>query len=142
MEKKLENVNDFDDAKAEEALKKGYKEAEKMLKDPDKVERFLQRLERKLKKIPVAGSKLACVPTMVSLIRSYVKKEYTDIPIGTIIAILSALIYFVSPIDIIPDSIPAIGYFDDAAVVAVCWNMVEDDMEEYIQWRKDNGKEI
>ncbi|EEA85918.1 YkvA family protein [Peptacetobacter hiranonis] len=61
----------------------------------------------------------------------YVKKEYTDIPIGTIIAILSALIYFVSPIDFIPDSIPGIGYLDDVAVVAVCWNLVSSDIEEY-----------
>lgn len=142
MGKNLDNVNDFNEAKAEETLKKGYKEAEEMLKDPDKVERFLQRLEKKLKKVPVAGSKLACIPIMVSLIRSYIKKEYTDIPIGTIIAILSALIYFVSPIDIIPDSIPAIGYFDDAAVVAVCWNFVESDVEEYIEWRRENGREI
>lgn len=61
----------------------------------------------------------------------YVKKEYTDIPIGTIIAILSALIYFVSPIDFIPDSIPGIGYLDDVAVVAVCWNLVSSDIKEY-----------
>ena len=61
----------------------------------------------------------------------YVKKEYTDIPTGTIIAILSALIYFVSPIDFILDSIPGIGYLDDVAVVAVCWNLVSSDIEEY-----------
>lgn len=79
---------------------------------------------------------------MVSLIRSYAKKEYTDVPIGTIIAILSALIYFASPIDIVPDSIPVLGYFDDAAVVAACWKLVDSDIEEYIKWRKENGKEI
>lgn len=142
MDEQFENVNDFDNKKAEEVLKKGYKKAEKLLEDEDKVERFLQRLEKKLKKVPVAGEKLAVVPIMVSLVRSYIKKEYTDIPIGTIIAILSALIYFVSPIDIIPDSIPVIGYFDDAAVVAACWNFVESDVEEYNKWRKENGKEI
>lgn len=48
----------------------------------------------------------ADVPIIVSLIRSYIKKEYTDVPIGTVIAILSALIYFVSLIDIFQDSIP------------------------------------
>jgi len=77
---------------------------------------------------------------MVSLIRSFVKKEYTDIPIGSIIAVTSALIYFVSPIDIIPDSIPVLGYIDDAAVIAVCWKLVESDVEEYVKWREDNGK--
>ena len=99
----------FDETTAQTTLESGYVQAEEMLKDQDKMERFLQRLEKKLKVIPLAGEKLADVPIMVSLIRSYVKKEYIDVPIGTIIAILSALIYFVSPIDIVPDSIPVLG---------------------------------
>lgn len=77
---------------------------------------------------------------MASLVRNYIRKEYTDIPIGSLIAIISSLIYFVSPIDIIPDSIPFLGYFDDAAVVAACWKLVEADVAEYIKWREDNGK--
>lgn len=128
----------FDEKKAEEVLVSNFREAEEILKDEDKMERFLQRLEKKLKTIPLAGDKLSNVPIMVSMVRSYIKKEYKDIPIGTIIAITSALIYFVSPIDIVPDSIPILGYFDDAAVVAACWKLVESDVDEYIKWRKDN----
>lgn len=117
-------------------LRRGYSEAEELLKDVDK----LERLEKKLKTIPIAGNKLAVLPTMISLVRNYMKKEYTDIPIGTVIAIISALIYFVSPIDIVPDSIPVIGYFDDAAVVGACWKLVESDIDEYERWREENGK--
>ena len=117
-------ANDIDDSRAQEALKSNYSKAEELLQDSSKMERFLQRLEKKLKKVPVVGKRLAEVPVMASLIRSYVKKEYTDIPIGTIIAIVRALIYFVSPIDLVPDSIPVIGYFDDVAVVGACWLLV------------------
>ncbi len=123
-------------------LTSGFKEAEETLKDDDKMERLFQRLEKKLKDIPVAGEKLSEIPVMASLVRSYWKKEYTDVPVGTIIAIISALIYFVSPIDLIPDSIPVIGYFDDAAVIAACWAMVDSDVEEYKKWREENGKQI
>lgn len=135
------NAKEFNNERAEKALKEGYGEAEELLKDEDKIERFLQRLEKKLKVIPFAGEKLAEVPVLASLLRSYVKKEYTNIPIGSIIAIVSALIYFVSPIDIVPDSIPILGYFDDAAVVEVCWSLVDNDVQEYIKWREKNGKE-
>ncbi|MBR3867076.1 MAG: DUF1232 domain-containing protein [Butyricicoccus sp.] len=127
---------------AKEKLENGFEEAQQLLEDSDKMERFLQRLEKKLRVIPVAGSKLANVPILASLLRYYVKKEYTDVPIGTVIAIISALIYFVSPIDIVPDSIPILGYSDDAAVVAVCWKLVESDVDEYIKWREVNNKTI
>ena len=132
----------FTEQQAEEQLKNNYTKAEEMLKDVDKIERFLQRLEKKLKVIPLAGKKLSEVPIMASLVVNYVKKEYQDVPIGTIIAVLSALIYFVSPIDLVPDSIPAIGYFDDAAVVAACWKLVESDIDEYLKWRKAHIKEL
>lgn len=130
----------IDEQTAQEELEKGYETAEKLLKDPDKFEKFMQRLETKLKLIPLAGNRLADIPVMASLIRSYTKKEYTDIPIGTIMAIVSALIYFVSPIDLLPDSIPVLGYIDDAAVIALCWKLVESDVKEYVKWREDNGK--
>jgi len=125
---------------AETELKKRYDDAEKLLQDKDKIEAFLQRLETKLELIPLAGSTLANIPVLVSLVRMYIKKEYDAIPIGTIIAIVAALIYFVSPIDILPDSIPLIGYFDDAAVVAACWKLVGSDVSEYIKWREENNK--
>ncbi len=138
-----ENIEQvFDEKKAQEELEKGYKKAEKILKNREKMERFLQRLEKKLKSIPVLGEKLSYIPAMVSLLKSYIEKEYTDLPLGTIIAITSALLYFVSPIDLVPDSIPVIGYFDDAAVVAACWKLVESDVKEYLKWREDNNKVV
>ena len=136
MEKNL------DDKTALAELKKGYGKAKTLLDDVDELERFLQRLEKKLKTIPVAGDKLAVLPIMISLVRNYIKKEYTDAPIGTVIAIVSALIYVLSPVDFIPDSIPGVGYLDDAAVVAVCWKLVKSDIEEYEVWRQRNGKII
>lgn len=131
----------FNKKKAKDTLEEGYEEAQEMLKDGDKMERFLQRLEKKLKVIPLAGNTLSDVPVMASLLRSFVKKEYTDIPIGTITAVVSALVYFVSPIDLIPDLLPG-GYIDDAAVIGACLKLINSDVEDYIKWRKINGKVI
>lgn len=132
-------TKNFKEQKAQEELEKGFEQAKNLLKDQDKVEIFLLRLEEKLKLIPIAGDRLANIPVMASLIRSFMKHEYTDIPIGSIIAITSALIYFVSPLDLLPDSIPIMGYIDDAAVIAVCWRLVESDVKEYVKWRDDKA---
>lgn len=128
---------------AKKEYEKGLKKAEILLADPDKLEKFLQKLERKLNKIPVMGETFSMVPTMISLVRSYVKKEYTEVPLGTIVGIISALIYILSPIDLIPDGIPVAGFTDDVAVLLICLKAgAEDDIIEYQKWRSANNKLI
>ena len=125
---------------AKEELEKGYSKAEKMLDDKEKTEIFLQKLEKKLKTIPKLGKALSMVPIFISLVRSYIKKEYTEVPLGTIIAVLSALIYVLAPVDAIPDVIPAAGLIDDALVITTCLKLVKSDIDEYIIWREENDK--
>ncbi len=74
------------------------------------------------------------------LARSYARKDCKEIPIDSMISIVNALIYFVSLIDLLPDGIPVLGY--DAAVFALVWIMVEDDVEEYKKLQMNNGKRI
>lgn len=132
----------FDEKDAQVELERRYKEATVILQDQDKLERFLQRLEKKLRVIPKAGDTLAIIPSLVSLVRNYAKKEYSEIPIGSIVAIISALIYVLSPIDIIPDVIPGAGYIDDALVIATCMKLVKADVDEYLEWRKSSGRDL
>lgn len=126
----------------EAEIKKNEPKAKELLGDQDKMERFLERLENKLKKIPAVGKKLSNIPVMISLVRSYIHKEYEDIPLGSIIAIICGLTYFLSPVDLIPDSIPILGYSDDVLVIGIVWKLVGDDVEEYQKWQVENGKRI
>lgn len=130
-------MTDFTEKDAEETLQKGYKKAEKILNDKEKMDEFLERLEKKLKLIPLAGTTLAMLPTLVQMLKSYVKKEYTSIPIGSIIAIISALLYWLAPIDIIPDTIPGAGYLDDTLVVGTCIKLIGSDLQEYKKWQEE-----
>jgi len=128
--------------KLKKALETNSEEAKATINDEDKFERLVQRLENKLKLIPHIGEYISDIACMVSLVRSYIKKEYTDIPIGTIISIVSTLIYIVSPIDLIPDPIPGVGYIDDIILLGWVLKSIRSDVEEYKKWRIDNGKQI
>ena len=129
------------DEQAKEAYERGCDEAKEMLKDPDKVEELLQKLEVKCKVIPIVGDTFSIVPAMISLVRSYIRKEYTEIPLGSIVGIVSALIYILSPIDLIPDPVPGVGYLDDASILLMCLKAgAKDDIKEYQEWRKKNEK--
>jgi len=133
---------EFDEKNATDYFVEQHEKAEKLLKDEDKMERFLQKLEKKFKTIPVAGDALAYVPLMISLVRLYIKKEYTEPPITSLVSIVAALAYVLSPADFISDIIPVVGYSDDALVVAACLALVKTDIEDYRLWRKENGMEI
>lgn len=62
--------------------------------------------------------------------------KYKKVPVGTIAAIVGTLIYVLSPVDLIPDFIPVIGYLDDAAILAACLNFTRFDVEEYKKNKK------
>ena len=122
-----------------EALESGYAQSEAVLNDKDELDDFLYRLEQKINDMPFVGKKFSMIPVMISLVKNYVQGKYTTIPYGTILAVLSALIYFLAPIDIVPDFIPLAGYLDDMAVLGLCMNMVSIDIETYEKWRQDQG---
>ena len=117
---------------------KSKEKAKKLLEDEDKMDRFLERLEKKLKHIPVVGGILSEIPTLISLVKAFIQKKYLEIPIGSVIAIVGALIYFLSPVDLIPDLLPAIGLADDAAVLTLAFKLVHDDVVEFKSWRGKN----
>ena len=130
----------MDEEEAKKELEKGYENAEDILEDQDKMEEFLRKIEVKLNEIPVAGKSLSKIPLLVSLLKSYWKKDYKDIPVKSIVAVISALLYWLLPADVIPDMIPGIGYVDDASVIAFCLKLINDDFKDYEKWRKEKEK--
>lgn len=144
----MEENNEFNkyEEKAQKFHDEHKSEAEGILHDPDKMEQFLQRLEDKIKGMPHLGNALgdlfSYVRIMMSLVKSYVKGEYKGIPLSSMIAIVLALLYFVLPVDFIPDFLGIVGYIDDAAVIAICLYFIESDLRGYCNWRKENGREI
>ncbi|MBC8460274.1 MAG: DUF1232 domain-containing protein [Deltaproteobacteria bacterium] len=120
---------------AEEELKKRAKNvAEEDLK---KVINKRDEIEEKFKSNGPLGKFVSDLKLLFSVIQDYISGEYREIPWWSIAAIVAALLYVLSPIDLIPDFIPVIGYIDDALVVAACLAMVEQDLQNYRDWKKN-----
>jgi uncharacterized membrane protein YkvA (DUF1232 family) len=76
---------------------------------------------------------------LLSLVSDYWNKRYREIPYWAICAIVFALLYVLSPVDLIPDFIPVIGLVDDAVIVALCLSMIEQELKQYKEWKIKNG---
>ena len=74
------------------------------------------------------------------LLRDRVAGVYKETPWKTIAALTGALIYVLSPIDLILDFIPFIGFLDDAVVIGLAIKLAQPDLEKYRAW-KANRKE-
>ena len=72
--------------------------------------------------------------TMFRLIKASISGEYTGVPTSTVAAAVAVLIYFLSPIDLIPDFIPVLGLLDDVALVAWFSTTLKHEMDRFHEW--------
>lgn len=68
------------------------------------------------------------------LLKAYASGEYRQLPWKTLIRVIAVLIYFVSPIDILPDFLPIVGLTDDIALMLWLFSGMKDDIEKFRQW--------
>jgi uncharacterized membrane protein YkvA (DUF1232 family) len=71
---------------------------------------------------------------MIRLIRDYQRAEYRDISEANLLIIIAAILYFVSPFDVIPDYVPILGHIDDAFVVSLALKSVRMDLDTFMAW--------
>lgn len=79
---------------------------------------------------------LVQVQLLVRLIRAYASGEYRKLPWKSLVSIVGVLIYFVSPLDFIPDFLPIVGMADDLALILWLFKSLSDDLEAFSQWEK------
>ena len=126
-----------------EALPHGFKrfrkKAEWATQEPSKVQTTVQRATDKLGKHRGRLVELRDgLPVLLRLARAWAKNKYRAIPWKSIVAVVAALLYFVSPVDFLPDFIPFFGFIDDAAVVAYVLKSLKTDVETFQKWEAEN----
>jgi uncharacterized membrane protein YkvA (DUF1232 family) len=70
------------------------------------------------------------------LIKAYAMGDYREIPWKTILTIVAAVIYFVNPLDLIPDIVPLTGLTDDFAILLWVFSNVGNEIEKFLAWEK------
>jgi|GEM_PF-125733 len=72
--------------------------------------------------------------TLLRLISAYSSGKYRNVALKSMVSIVGSLIYFVNPLDAIPDFIAAFGFLDDITVLAFVIKTFKDEIDRFIDW--------
>jgi uncharacterized membrane protein YkvA (DUF1232 family) len=122
---------------AKDEAKRYRTKAEQYKDDPEKTDKLLKDAQEKAKRQrgPLSG-RFDDIMTLIRLVRAYFKEDYREVPWETIALAIGALIYFLSPADLIPDFIPVVGYVDDAAVIGFVVASIYNDLNDFRDWEQ------
>jgi uncharacterized membrane protein YkvA (DUF1232 family) len=72
--------------------------------------------------------------TFLRLLRAWSRGDYRLIPWRSMAMVIAALLYFLSPLDAIPDFIPVIGFVDDAFIITFVMRAIRRDIRDFRDW--------
>jgi uncharacterized membrane protein YkvA (DUF1232 family) len=117
-------------------FRKATAEAESYVNDPMRLQELLVSAREKINHIPRGpfAETWPYLMAMIRLLRAYHLGEYRDVTAPNLLVVVAAIIYFVSPFDVIPDSVPILGNIDDAMVVRRALDSVQADLDTFMAW--------
>ena len=93
------------------------------------------------RKGPRIGRLREDVKLLQSLCLAWWRGEYRAISPKALVTIVAGLLYFVSPIDAIPDWLLGVGFLDDIAVLGWVLKTVADELARFKAWRDSQAPE-
>ncbi len=95
----------------------------------------MANIPKKISRISLWSRLINDFKLLFSLIKDYWKGVYRDVSIWSILVFFFAIIYILSPMDIIPDFMLGFGQIDDTAILLLCLYFLEKDLYKYEEWK-------
>ncbi len=122
-----------------------FEKAKKKAASKGEIQSTLNKAGQKLKGLAENSKDLqelkSKLETLVQMGKLHLSGEYQAFPTSSLVLIVFALLYFVTPTDLIPDFIPAIGFSDDATVVMLIAKKLNRDINRFNEWLKSQTQE-
>lgn len=116
-----------------------YKQAERIISSDTMVSKLLDEVFLKIGETTESFYKTQDnVIALTRMMRAWIKGDYKNVSTKSIISVVAALIYFVNPLDLIPDFIPIIGQIDDIFILGYLIQTLNKEIERFMAWEKEN----
>lgn len=76
------------------------------------------------------------IGTLLRMLRAYINGNYRQIPFKSLLMIIGALIYFMMPLDLIPDFIPVTGLADDITIIFLVFGSINEDIQAFLEFEQ------
>lgn len=120
------------------------RKAEDYVRDPQKTQELLSSALKKAssrRSDPKLTDEIwDYLQTAVRLVQATIRGEYTGLSRKNLTLIVAAILYYISPIDLIPDIIPIAGLFDDVGVLAFALRSLKTEIETFKDWEREQGR--
>ena len=125
------------------AFKKAIDKSESFINNKERVSSILKETLKNIKKLKNRTKEFKNnLSVSVNLVKDWITGDYKEVPKKTIIYLIGAFIYFLMPIDLIPDFIFKFGLLDDVAVLNFVLTSFMDDIENYKKFKENQEKFI
>ncbi len=115
-------------------------QAARLVGKPARMVRLLGQLAFKLKSVnwksvngPLLKEKFMLLGRML---RAHMTGQYQIQSFRFLLILIAAIVYFLNPLDLIPDFIIGIGLTDDLAVVTWVFQAAASELDSFIRWEK------
>lgn len=112
-----------------------------MVQDNERVKRLLVDVGEKLSRIGDGSSEsqslVKLIKMLIRMVRAHVSGTYRAFSSGTVVMSVFVLVYFLMPLDLIPDLLPVLGFTDDLSVSVFIMRRFQGDIERYRAWEKE-----
>ena len=128
-------MNSQDQERVNESFSKGVEVFTE--DDLEKVRKDSATAEEKSAKL---GEQFESFKLTWGLLQDYWAGNYKNVPWKLLASIGFAVTYLVSPLDIIPDFLPVLGFVDDAVVFALVVSSFQSELDAYKEWKNNQPK--
>jgi uncharacterized membrane protein YkvA (DUF1232 family) len=73
------------------------------------------------------------------MIRAYVRGNYRDVRLRSVLAVVTGVLYFLSPIDLVPDVFLLLGLTDDVVVVSLVFTVLRQELAGFRAWERQQA---
>lgn len=117
-----------------------FERSKDFINNNEKVKALLRKAKDKLQVLQEDTEErnvfISNIRLVMRMIQSHFNGTYQSFSNKSLLMLIFSLVYFITPIDLIPDFIPALGFTDDISVLYFVLQSLASDIENYKRWEK------